>query len=56
MHNKSFANMQTFKHYGTALTNQDCMHEKIKQQIKFRKFLLPFGPDYYVFPFANQKC
>jgi len=63
MHNKSFASVQTFKdyetaltNYGTALTNQDCMHVKIKQQIKFRKFLLPFSPDYYVFPFASQKC
>jgi hypothetical protein len=67
MHNKSFASVQTFKdygtaltnyrtaqtNYGTALTNQDCMHEKIKQQIKFTKFLLPFSPDYYVFPFAS---
>jgi hypothetical protein len=56
MHNKSYANVQTFKDYGTALTNQDCMHENIKRKIKFRKFLLPFSPDYYVFPFANQKC
>ena len=56
MHNKSFANVQTFKDFGTALTNQDRMHEKIKRQIKFRKFLLPFGPDYHVFPSANQKC
>jgi hypothetical protein len=56
VYNKSFANVQTFKDYGTALTNQDSMHEKIKQQIKFREFLLPFSPDYYVCPFANQKC
>jgi len=26
MHNKFFAYVQTFKDYGTALTNQDCMH------------------------------
>ena len=28
VHNKSFANVQTFKDYGTALINQGCMHEK----------------------------
>jgi hypothetical protein len=55
INNTSFADVQNFKDFGTALTNQDCMHEKIKQQIKFREFLLPFSPDFYVFPFATQK-
>ena len=56
MHNKSFANVQTFRDFAKALTNQDCMHKKITQQIKIRKFLLPFSPDYHVFPSANQNC
>jgi hypothetical protein len=36
MHNKTLCNVQTFKDYGTvltALTNQDCMHEKLNRKL-----------------------
>jgi hypothetical protein len=47
--NESFENMTKFKCLGTALTNQEDVHDEI------RECSLPFSPESFVFPCYIQK-
>jgi hypothetical protein len=54
---KSTENVENFRHLGTTVTNQSHIHEKIKEQIKFEKCLIPFGKDPCVSPLSKKyKC
>jgi len=49
------SDMALFRDVGVLLTNQNCMHEEIKEQIKFRECLLPLSTESSVFPFTFQE-
>ena len=51
--NKSFETVEQFKYLGTALANQNTIHE---EQIEGGECLLSFGSESLVFQFTNQKC
>jgi hypothetical protein len=38
---KPFNNVESFKYFGTTVTDQMCVNKEIKN--RFRKWLLPFG-------------
>ena len=49
--NESFENVVNCSHLGTILTNQNCLHEKLKQ-MKFKEWHKTFGTESFVILFA----
>jgi len=50
--NRSFENVVNCSHLGTILTNQNCLHEKLKQ-MKFKELYKTFGRESFVIHFAT---
>jgi hypothetical protein len=44
--NRSFENVEQFRYFGTTMTNQNLIQEKIKRRLN----LLLFSPESFVFP------
>jgi hypothetical protein len=44
-----------FTDVGMMVTNHNCMHEEIEEQIKLRECLLPLNTESSVFPFTIQE-
>ena len=49
------SDMALVRDVGVTQTNQNCMHEEIKGQIKLRECLLPLNTESCVFPFTIQE-
>jgi hypothetical protein len=48
------SDMTKFKYLGKTAANQNYLHEEIKEQIKFRKYLLPSSSECFDFPFRKS--
>ena len=53
--NESFTTVKNFKYLGTTLTDQNTIHERIKQ-VEGRERLLLFGAESFVFQFTIKIC
>jgi len=49
------SDMALFRDVGVMLTNQNCLHEEIQEQIKLRVCLLPLNAECSVFSFPIQE-
>jgi len=51
---KSFVSVATSKYVGSALTNQNSIHEQINSRRNWGGCLPPFGPNSFVFQFVSR--
>jgi hypothetical protein len=52
--NNFFVMVEEFRYFGTALTNHNCIQEKIKSGLKSGNACCHFGAESFVFQFAIQ--